>query len=76
MPGLVAQSLAHACLPCAGAQRRDLLGNLAHCGENERPRKLCGGVRGSSRMLAGRHDHAVLRAGFDIDMRINAPLAN
>src|SRR4051812_30406135 len=70
------QGGADAHLPMAGLHGFDLLGNLPQRGEYQRPGEFGGGVRGNARMLARRYDNAEAGAGGDIDMWVDAALAD
>ena len=73
---LVAQRGADADLPVAGLERGHLLRDLPERGKDQAPGQLGGGIGGRAGMLARRHDDAVLRAGVDVDVRIDAALAD
>ena len=53
-----------------------LLRDLAHGREDQAPGQLGGSIGRRSGMLARRHDDAEPRAGVDVDMRIDAALAD
>ena len=77
MPSVLPRSVrADADLPGAGLQRRHLLRDLPHRGEDQPPGELGGGIRRRAGMLARRHDDAEPRAGVDVDVRIDAALAD
>ena len=63
-------------LPPSGLQRRHLLRNLSHGGEHEPPGQLRRRVRRRVGVLVRRNDNAVSRAGVDVDVRIDAALAD
>src|SRR5207249_1782549 len=73
---LPAERVADAYLPGPRLEGGDLLWKLAHCREHECPGELRGGVRRRPRVHARRDDHPELRAGVDIDVRVDAALAN
>src|SRR5581483_10763050 len=73
---LAAQSRADAELPMARLQRGHLLRNLPRGGEDQPPGQFRGGVARRAGVLAGRDDDAALRACIDVDVRINAALAD
>ena len=73
---LAAQRLADADLPPARLQRAHLLRNLPHRGEDQPPRQLRRRVRRRAGMLIRRHDHAAARARVDVDVRVDAALAD
>ncbi len=70
-----AQVIADADLPLSRLERRHLLGHLAHRRKYQRPCKFGGGIRGRASVLARRNNDSQLRAGIDIDVRVDAPLA-
>ncbi len=74
--GFVAQRRADADLPFAGFERRHLLRNLAHGREDQSPGHFGGGVGRRAGVLARGDDDAEARAGVDIDVRIDAALAD
>ena len=57
-------------------QRGHLLRDLPHGGQDECPRQLGGGVRRRSRVHARGDDHAERGAGVDVDVRVDAALAD
>ena len=61
---------------CPALQRGHLLRNLAHRGEHQRPGQLGGRIGRRARVLARRDDDAEPRAGVDVDVRIDAALAD
>jgi hypothetical protein len=63
-------------LPLARFERRHLLRQLTGGGEDERPGQFGRGVGRRAGMLAGRNDDAEPRTGLDVDMRIDAALAD
>src|SRR6516164_10696646 len=73
---LAAQCRANAGLPAPGLERRHLLGNLANGGQNESPRELGRGIGRCAGVHVRRYDDAKTRAGFDVDMRPDASLAD
>ena len=73
---LAAQRVADADLPCAGLERGHLLRDLAHRREDQPPRQLGRRVGRRARMLARRDDDAEPRAGVDVDVRVDAALAD
>ncbi len=73
---LVAHGRAHAALPMAGLERSHLLGDLAHRRQHQRPGQLGGGIGWRAGMLARRHHHAQPGAVGDIDVGIDAALAD
>src|SRR5262249_15147573 len=73
---LAAQRAADADLPAASFQRGHLLGNLAHRREHQAPGELGSCVGRRAGMLTGGYDDAQPRAGIDIDVRIDAALAD
>ena len=73
---LAAYRVADAGLPFTGSQRVHLLRNPTHRGKNERERQFGGRIRGRVRVLARRHDDAKSRARRDVDVRVDAPLAD
>ena len=73
---VAAQRVANADLPLAGLQRRHLLRDLPHRGEDQAERELGGGVGRGVRVLAGGDDDAEARAGLDVDVRVDAALGD
>jgi hypothetical protein len=73
---LVSQRGSHTDLPVAGLERCHLLRQLARGCENERPSELGSRIGRRAGVLARGHDDAQARAGFDVDMWINAALAD
>ena len=73
---LAAQRAADADLPLAGLERRHLLRNLPHRREDQPPGQLGGRVGRRAGVLVRRHDDAEPRAGLDVDVRIDAALAD
>ena len=73
---VAAQRVSDADLPVPGFEGRHLLRDLARRREDQAPRQLRRGVRRRAGMLARRHDHAEPRAGVDLDVRVNASLAD
>jgi hypothetical protein len=73
---LFAQRRTDADLPLAGFERRHLLRKLTRRRENERPCELGRSIRRHAGMLARRHDNAETRTGLDVDVRIDAALAD
>src|SRR5215469_13680002 len=73
---LVAQGSADADLPLAGLERRHLLRQLTRRRQNERPDQFGCGITRDASVLARRYDNATARAGGNIDMRIDAALAD
>jgi len=63
-------------LPIPSLQRRDLLWDLAHRGEYERPRQLGRRVGGAVGVEVRAHRHPKSRTRFDVDVRIGAALAD
>jgi hypothetical protein len=63
-------------LPKASPETGDLSRNLAFRGKNERERKLCSSVGRRIGMHVRADQHAVLSAGVDVNMRIDASLAD
>ena len=70
-----AQVIADADLPLSRLERRHLLGHLAHRCKYQRPCKFRGGIRRCAGVLARRYNDSQLRAGIDIDVRVDAALA-
>jgi hypothetical protein len=58
------------------AERRHLLRKLARRREDQRPGQLGRGVGRRAGVLARRHDDAETRTGLDVDVRIDAALAD
>ncbi len=73
---LAAQRLADADLPLSRFEGGDVLRNKTHRVENQSPRQFRRGIGRRAGMLARRDDNAAPRAGLDIDMRIDAALAD
>ncbi len=73
---LAAQRASDAHLPRAGAQRRHLLRDLAHGGQHQAPRQLGRRVRRRAGVEVRRHDDAEAGAGLDVDVRVDAALAD
>src|SRR5262249_58491553 len=73
---LSAQRRANADLPAPGLDRRHLLRELTCRGENEGEGELGRRVGRRAGVLARRHDDAEPRARRDIDVRIDAALAD
>jgi hypothetical protein len=73
---LSAQGLADADLPAPRFERRDLLRDLACGRHDQRPGQFGCRIGWRARMLARRDDHAAIGAGVDIDMRVDAALAD
>src|SRR5439155_19169426 len=73
---LAAQRRADADLPLAGLERGHVLRNFARRGEDQRPGHLRGRVRRRAGVHVGAHGDAEPRAGVDIDVRIDAALAD
>ena len=73
---LAAQRRTDADLPGPGLERGHLLRNLPHRGQRQAPRQFRGGVARRAGMLAGGHDDAEIGAGADVDVRIDAALAD
>src|SRR6266511_1270421 len=63
-------------LPFPGPERGHFLGDPAHRGDHEPPRQLGGGVGGPPRTGLRGQDHAAPGAGLDLDMGIDAHLAD
>jgi hypothetical protein len=63
-------------LPLAGLQCRHLLRDCAHCRQDQAPGEFSGRIRRRVGVLARRDDDAEPCAAIDIDMRINAALAD
>ena len=59
-----------------GLERGHLLRNLPHRREDQPPGQLGRGVRRRAGVLVRRHDDAEPRAGVDVDVRIDAALAD
>src|SRR5437773_8791210 len=73
---LAAQAIADPDLPGSGAKGRHLLENPAHGSDDQAKRQFRRGVRRAAGMLVGRYDDAAPRARVDVDMRIDAALAD
>jgi hypothetical protein len=73
---LAAQRRADADLPLPRLHRRDVLRHLARRREDQRPGHLGRGVGRRTGVHVRADDDAVLRAGFDVDVRIDAALAD
>jgi hypothetical protein len=73
---LAPQRVADADLPCPCLYGGNLLRDLPHGCQDERPRQLGGGVRRRARVHVRGHDHAELGAGVDVDVRVDAALAD
>src|SRR4029079_755347 len=71
-----AQRLTYADLPPSSLQRGHLLRQGARRGEQERPRELGRGIRRSICVLRRGHDDSEPRTGVDVDVRIDAALAD
>src|SRR3954470_8877847 len=63
-------------LPFAGFQRGHLLRQVARRGKDQRPGHLRSGIRRRAGVHVGADHHAPLRAGVDVDVRIDAALAD
>src|SRR5206468_7755639 len=61
--------------PASGAKRRHLLGNLPHGGDDEPPRELRSSVGRAAGVLIRRYDHAATCTRVDVDVRVDATLA-
>ena len=68
--------LADSDLPVAGLERRHLLRDPAHGRQDQPECQLGRRIGRGARMLARRYDHAEPRTGVDVDMRIDAALAD
>src|SRR6185437_12190369 len=73
---LAANSRSDTELPMARLQRGNLLRDHPCRGQHESPGQFGGGIGRRVGMLARRDDDAEPRAGIDVDMRINAALAD
>src|SRR5438874_2618085 len=73
---LAPQRVADSGLPFARLEPSDVLRNFARRGEDQRPGELRGRIRGRPRMHVGGQHDAQARAGVDVDVRIDAALAD
>src|SRR5207248_8782457 len=73
---LSAHRAADAGLPLSGPEGSHLPGDVAHGGNDESPCQLRRRVGRHAEMLVRRQDDAELRAGIDVDVRIDASLAD
>ena len=63
-------------LPGACTERSHLLRDVADGGQDQPTREFRRGVGRAAGMLVGRYDHAPARARVDVDVRVDAPLAD
>ena len=73
---LASHRMADADLPVTGLERRHLGRQLPHRREHERPRQLGRGVGRRVRVQIGGHDDSVSGAGINVDVGIDAALAD
>src|SRR5712692_7106216 len=74
--GLAPQRCAHADLPAAGLERGHLLRDLAHRRQHQAPGQFRRRMGRGIEMQARGDDHAVPGAGVDVDVRVDAALAD
>jgi hypothetical protein len=73
---LSAQRVAHSNLPLPGLERGHLLRDLPHRREDQAPGQLRRRVAGRACVLARRDNHPAFRASVDVNVGINATLAD
>src|SRR6185503_8965168 len=71
-----AQAVADPDLPGSGAKRVHLLGNLPHGRDDQTPRQFRGSIGGAAGVLIRRYDDAAMCTCVDVDMRVDAALAD